>query len=1400
MGRASAKKGNPKNISLIDYVFSWSLQDIINEELYKDKVEQIPKTFSSIKHHFKSYIFPLIEETRADLFSSMKLLSRAPTVRILSIKTPKNLLYNIIIESHRDTQDDIGIYEPNKGDLIALSDVRPTCIEDLNRPQRSYLLALVTRREYNTIIIQSSKPIEFEEGMQKRRESLFAIFLINMTTNIRIWDALNPNMLEGNRNIIEEVLHTSSNVGGNCTLCTHREDYNVADSNLRADLHSFNLNDSQMDAVLSSIATRGCNHKKSIKLIWGPPGTGKTKTVGSLLWAFLRMKCRTLTCAPTNIAIVEVTTRLLRLVRDSLQHESYGLGDIVLFGNGERMKIDDHDDLFDVFLDYRVDSLEECFAPHSGWEHRINLMIRLLENPRKQYLWYLEGIRKKNVEEEDVDRNLKQDKNKKKGKEKICAQNEKQLKYKKKEMEDLSKNLIEEMNNDICKEVLDQSLKEDKSRKRWKEKVLAQSEEQLKEEDLPQILKEESKNDQTLKEDKSKKRWKEKVPAPSEGNLKYKKKEEDDLSQNLKEDEKKNRWREKVPAQSEEQLKYKKKEEEDIPQNIREDKEMKRWKEKLPAQSEEQLKYKKKEDGLRQNLKEDGKKNRCSEKVPAQSEEQLKYKKKEEDLLQNLKVNEKNRWREKVPAQSEEQLKYKKKEEEDIPQNLKEDKEMKRWKEKVPAQSEEQLKYKKKEEEDIPQNLKEDQEMKRWKEKVPAQIKKQLKCKKKVVHLSQNKNNNGEFDKTCDNILAFREFVKKRFGYMKEGLQHCIVNLCTHLPTSFLSVGVVENMIRVLNLLESLGSTTLMLSTTRNECISILRFLRRTIPVPNFSEISIRDFCLTNACLVFCTASSSAKLYTPEMTPFELLVIDEAAQLKECESAIPLQLPDIRHAILIGDERQLPAMVKSKISEKAEFGRSLFQRLVLLGQKKNLLNIQYRMHPSISLFPNKEFYSKQILDAPNVKERSYERSFLQGKMYGSYSFINVAYGKEEFHGGQSLKNMAEVFVVSEVVSKLFKASVAKRQRVSVGVISPYKAQVFAIQEKLGNKYSTNSNFTVSVRSVDGFQGGEEDVIIISTVRSNGNGSVGFLSNPQRTNVALTRARYCLWILGNGQTLINSGSVWKELVINAKDRGCFYIADEDKSLVDAILAALVEHGQLYDFLNMDSLVFRNARWKVYFSDDFWKSMARIKSVKTRKEVVTLLMKLSSGWRHPHKQRNLNFVDGTSQSLELYTVNGLLKLVWTIDVLEENSNYIQVLKVWDILPSPNIPKLAKHLNIFFGNYTVANMNRCKFECVEGKLVVPMSWPICSDSVWPTNLQKAEPVESLSSHLASLNLGEEPTAPARVARNHLKSKMKNTDEAVRVKPMQSGGIRVGGARRLSISRWLQRSSGIQKNASST
>jgi len=141
---------------------------------------------------------------------------------------------------------------------------------------------------------------------------------------------------------------------------------------------------------------------------------------------------------------------------------------------------------------------------------------------------------------------------------------------------------------------------------------------------------------------------------------------------------------------------------------------------------------------------------------------------------------------------------------------------------------------------------------------------------------------------------------------------------------------------------------------------------------------------------------------------------------------------------------------------------------------------------------------------------------------------------------------------------------------SVGVISPYKGQVRAIQERVGDKYNSLSGdqlFTLNVQSVDGFQGGEEDVIIISTVRCNVNGNVGFLSNRQRANVALTRARHRLWVIGNGTTLALSGSIWAELITESRTRGCFYDAVDDKNLRDAMSDALLDEvsssfGSLY----------------------------------------------------------------------------------------------------------------------------------------------------------------------------------------------------------------------------------------------
>lgn len=146
----------------------------------------------------------------------------------------------------------------------------------------------------------------------------------------------------------------------------------------------WNLNDSQLNAVLDCASSTE-KPTSSLKLIWGPPGTGKTKTISMLLIAMLIKNCRTVTCAPTNTAVVEVASRLLRLVEDSFDHFQ---SDIVLFGNKDRMRVDEG--LSKIFLEDRVVRLLECFMPNTGIQHRISSMIGIFKNCDLQYQFYLD--------------------------------------------------------------------------------------------------------------------------------------------------------------------------------------------------------------------------------------------------------------------------------------------------------------------------------------------------------------------------------------------------------------------------------------------------------------------------------------------------------------------------------------------------------------------------------------------------------------------------------------------------------------------------------------------------------------------------------------------------------------------------------------------------------------------------------------------------------------------------------------------------------------------------------------------------------------------------------------------------------------------------------------------------
>ncbi|KAG6521688.1 hypothetical protein ZIOFF_018813 [Zingiber officinale] len=468
---------------------------------------------------------------------------------------------------------------------------------------------------------------------------------------------------------------------------------------------------------------------------------------------------------------------------------------------------------------------------------------------------------------------------------------------------------------------------------------------------------------------------------------------------------------------------------------------------------------------------------------------------------------------------------------------------------------------------------------------------------------------------------TFLLFVRKKFAALLKEFRECFNTLYVHMPAAALSEVCYKHIKNLLHSLECFNTflfkkdagndlekvfgfsfeeqeeslpefidfvgsninTFTKLLKLKIVCCHNVKLLEQSLHLPSFSDKqSIMDFCLQMANLVFCTVSSSALLYRLQLAkPFEVVVIDEAAQLKECESLIPLQVSSINHAVLVGDECQLPALVKSKVSENSMFGRSLFERLSQLGCKKHLLKVQYRMCPSISSFPLKNFYDFQIINGPNVIKEDYRKRLLPGEMFGSYSFINIADGTESVDSfGHSTKNDVEVLVILEILRNLHTATLETKQSFSVGVICLYSAQIVAIQKQLRNMHLSNSNMSLKVSTVDGFQGSEEDVILLSTVRSNVDGSIGFVSNPNRTNVALTRARYCLWILGNGPTLTTSESVWAKIVHDAKVRRCFFNATEDENIAKAINRPFTSSSTI-DSLNFDVLHISESQKKVHY---------------------------------------------------------------------------------------------------------------------------------------------------------------------------------------------------------------------------
>ena len=440
----------------------------------------------------------------------------------------------------------------------------------------------------------------------------------------------------------------------------------------------------------------------------------------------------------------------------------------------------------------------------------------------------------------------------------------------------------------------------------------------------------------------------------------------------------------------------------------------------------------------------------------------------------------------------------------------------------------------------------------------------------------------------------------QRCSDLRVRLERCIKELERTAP-SFLASAPLQNLPSLHSeLRRALATCTIVNGDAREDAVRNACEMLRTASGRGDKSDEYASEAVSRATLVFATLASSGQGIMANMPPPDALIVDEAAQALESEVLIAFARRP-RRCLLVGDPAQLPATMASEVARRAGHDVSLMQRLLNIanGEKLavgapglrewyTLLDTQYRMHPDISKFPSAQFYNGSVRDANVVLNRGLGLTDPVNPsvnsipwIKSSFVFVNVASGREtrggDIKGGaiskagksrigssDSIGNAAEAELAAALASTLPKA-LAPRGDVAAAtrdghfcgtpgaIIAFYAEQVRRIRAELDDEGSlsnralkrmkTPSTFDrPGVHSVDSFQGSEADVVVLSAVRANANGSVGFLSDKRRLNVALTRARRLCVVLGNLDTLAQSDSVdLRALVTHAERRGC--VVDE-----------------------------------------------------------------------------------------------------------------------------------------------------------------------------------------------------------------------------------------------------------------
>ncbi|KAB0406646.1 hypothetical protein E2I00_018652 [Balaenoptera physalus] len=274
---------------------------------------------------------------------------------------------------------------------------------------------------------------------------------------------------------------------------------------------------------------------------------------------------------------------------------------------------------------------------------------------------------------------------------------------------------------------------------------------------------------------------------------------------------------------------------------------------------------------------------------------------------------------------------------------------------------------------------------------------------------------------------------------------------------------------------------------------------------------------LMNADVICCTCVGAGDPRLAKMQ-FRSILIDESTQATEPECMVPVVL-GAKQLILVGDHCQLGPVVMCKKAAKAGLSQSLFERLVVLGIRPIRLQVQYRMHPALSAFPSNIFYEGSLQNGVTA--------------VGALAVSKTSARPRPDYFCSNTGTPTEAANVEKITTKLLKAGAKPDQ---IGIITPYEGQRSYLVQYMQFSGSLHTKLyqEVEIASVDAFQGREKDFIILSCVRANEHQGIGFLNDPRRLNVALTRARYGVIIVGNPKAL-SKQPLWNHLLNYYKEQ-------------------------------------------------------------------------------------------------------------------------------------------------------------------------------------------------------------------------------------------------------------------------